>query len=118
MGLSRCSTAGALAPRRARISVRSRFRIRLTAALLGLISSLSDCRRTVTPKKSKPSSRGTICVLSSLKARPLGASHSASLALICSASCLEWHRATRSSAYLISIGEFGMTRPASTPVTL
>ena len=44
-------------------------------------------------------------VLSSLKARPLGASHSASRALTCSASCRVWQRATRSSAYLISTGE-------------
>jgi hypothetical protein len=40
MGLSRAMTACALAPRRDLISVRSRSRIRLTAALAGLISSL------------------------------------------------------------------------------
>ena len=40
IGLSLAITASALAPRRARTSVRSRSRIRLTAALLGLISSL------------------------------------------------------------------------------
>jgi hypothetical protein len=39
-GLSRAMTACTLAPRRDRISARSRSRIRLTAALLGLISSL------------------------------------------------------------------------------
>ena len=38
-------------------------------------------------------------VLSSLKASPLGASHAASRALTCSACCLEWHKATRLSAY-------------------
>ena len=38
-------------------------------------------------------------VLSSLKARPRGASHPASRALTCSACCLEWHKAIRSSAY-------------------
>jgi len=38
-------------------------------------------------------------VLSSLNARPLGASHAASRALTCSASCLEWQETTRSSAY-------------------
>jgi hypothetical protein len=38
-------------------------------------------------------------VLPSLKASPLGASQSASRALTCSASSLEWHKATRSSAY-------------------
>ncbi len=38
-------------------------------------------------------------VLSSLKASPLGVSHAASLALTCPASCLEWQKATRSSAY-------------------
>ncbi len=86
MGLSRLITASALAPRRARISVRSRSRIRLSAALLGLISSLPDCRRTVNPRKSKPSSRETMRVLSSLKTSPLGASHRASRALTCIAS--------------------------------
>ena len=38
-------------------------------------------------------------VLSSLKARPRGASQLASRALTCSASCLVWQNATRSSAY-------------------
>jgi hypothetical protein len=38
-------------------------------------------------------------VLSSLKASPLGASHAASRALTWQASCLEWQKATRSSAY-------------------
>jgi hypothetical protein len=33
------------------------------------------------------------------KARPRGASHAASRALTCSASCLVWQNATRSSAY-------------------
>jgi hypothetical protein len=94
MGLSRISTAGALAPRRARISVRSLSRIRLTAALLGLISSLPRYRRTLNPRKSKPSSRQTTRVLSSLKAKPLGASQPASRALTSSASSLEWHKAT------------------------
>ena len=95
IGLSRLITARALAPRRDRISVRSRSRIRLTAALLGLISSLPWYRRTLNPRKSKPSSRVTTRVLSSLKARPLGASQAASRALTSSASSLEWHKATR-----------------------
>src|SRR6266480_477931 len=95
MGLSRAMTACALAPRRARISVRSRSRIRLTAALAGLISSLPRYRRTVKPRKSKPSSRVTMRVLSSLKASPLGASHAASRALACSACCLDQHITTR-----------------------
>src|SRR5664280_2851742 len=116
MGLSRTSTKAALAPLRARISVRSRSRIRLSAALLGLISSLPACRRTVNPRKSKPSSRVTTRVLSSLKARPLGASHSASRALTCAASSLVWHKATRSSAYLITTGESGTVAPACRPV--
>jgi hypothetical protein len=47
----------------------------------------------------------TTRVLSSLKAKPLGASHAASRALASIASSLEWHKATRSSAYLISTGE-------------
>ncbi len=34
-------------------------------------------------------------VLASLKASPLGASHAASLALTCSACCLEWQHTTR-----------------------
>src|SRR5664279_3260692 len=117
MGLSRAITAVALAPRRARISLRSRSRIRLSAALLGLISSLSDCRRTVNPRKSKPSSRETMRVLSSLKVRPLGASHPASRALTCCASSLVWHKATRSSAYLINTGEPETVSPACVPVT-
>ena len=75
MGLSLLITAVALVPRRDRISVLNRSRIRLTAALLGLISSLPRYRRTLNPRKSKPSSRETIRVFSSLKARPLGASH-------------------------------------------
>jgi len=112
MGLSRASTKAALAPLRARISVRSRSRIRLSAALLGLISSLPACRRTVNPRKSKPSSRVTTRVLSSLKARPLGASHSASRALTCAASSLVWHKATRSSAYLIRTVEPCTASPA------
>jgi hypothetical protein len=92
MGLSRTSTIAALPPRRACSSVRNRSRIRLKAALLGLISNLPDCRRTVNPKKSNPSSRVTMRVLSSLKTRPLGASHAASRALTCSASCREGTR--------------------------
>ena len=40
IGLIVAITAAALLPRSARISVLSRCRIRLTAALLGLISSL------------------------------------------------------------------------------
>ena len=52
-------------------------------------------------------------VLSSLKVSPLGASQPASLALTYSASCLEWHKATRSSAYLISTGEFATVQPAA-----
>ena len=40
IGLSFLITAGALLPRRERSSVRSRSRIRLMAALLGLISGL------------------------------------------------------------------------------
>jgi hypothetical protein len=45
-------TACALAPRRDLISARSRSRIRLTAALAGLISSLPRYRRTVKPGKA------------------------------------------------------------------
>ena len=110
IGLSRLITAWALVPRRDRSSVRSRSRIRLMAALLGLISGLVPYRRTLNPRKSKPSSRVTTRVLSSLKARPLGASQPASRALISSASCREWQSATRSSAYLITVGE-----PAADP---
>src|SRR5450755_706027 len=111
IGLSFLITAGALVPRRDRSSVRNRSRIRLWAALLGLISGLLPYRRTLNPKKSKPSSRVTTCVLSSLNARPLGASHAASRVLICSACCLEWQRARRSSAYLISTGESDRVHP-------
>ena len=51
IGLSRWSTASALAPRRDRISARSRSRIRLTAALLGLISSLPPIAADVEPQE-------------------------------------------------------------------
>ena len=47
MGLSLLITAVTLVPRRDRVSVLSRSRIRLTAALLGLISSLPRYRRTL-----------------------------------------------------------------------
>jgi len=53
MGLNRWITARALTPRRDHISVRSLSRIRLTAALLGRISSLLWYRRTLNPRKSK-----------------------------------------------------------------
>ena len=57
-------------------------------------------------------------VLSSLKTRPLGASHAASRALTCSACSREWHRASASSAYLISTGEPGLAVPALLPVVM
>src|SRR5213592_1745660 len=116
MGLSVLITVGALVPRRDRSSVRSLSRIRLWAALLGLISGLLPYRRTLNPRKSKPSSRVTTRVLSSLNAKPLGASQLASLALTVSASCREWQRATRSSAYLINTGEPIAALPALVPV--
>jgi hypothetical protein len=116
IGLSRLITARAVCPRRARSSVRSRSRIRLMAALLGLISSLPPYRRTLNPRKSKPSVRETTRVLSPLNARPLGASHAASRALTSTACCLVWQRATKSSAYLIRTGEPVMTFPALLPV--
>src|SRR6516165_4068762 len=115
MGLSRAMTACALVPRRDRSSARSRSRIRLTAALPGLISSLPRYWRILNPRKSKPWSRVTMRVLSSLKARPLGASRLASRALTCSASCLVWQTAARSSAYLISTGEPGTAKAAALP---
>jgi hypothetical protein len=55
-------------------------------------------------------------VLSSLKARPRGVSHAASRALTCSARYLEWHKATRSSAYLTSTGEPAAACTASVPL--
>ena len=61
-------------------------------------------RRHRAPARPNPSSRVTTRVLSSLNARPLGASHVASLALTCSASCRVWQRQTRSSAYLTRTG--------------
>ena len=94
IGLSFLITVGALLPRRERSSVRSLSRIRLIAALLGLISGLVPYRRTLNPRKSKPSLRQRTRVLSSLKARPLGASQRASRALTSSASCLVWQRTT------------------------
>jgi len=56
-------------------------------------------RRTLNPRKSNPADRCTILVLSSLKTKPRGASHSARRALICSACRREWQSATKSSAY-------------------
>src|ERR1035437_171732 len=116
MGLRRLITAGALAPRRDRSSVASRFRIRLTAALLGLISSLPWYRRALNPKKPKPSARVPTVALSPPRAGPLGDRHAASRALTSIASCLEWQRATRSSAYLITVGQPAITTPAYLPV--
>lgn len=54
IGLSRMSTIWALWPRSARISVVSRARIRFTAALLGLISSLLAVAADVEPQKIHP----------------------------------------------------------------
>ncbi len=86
IGLSLAITTSALAPRRALVWVLSRSRTRRMAALLGLVSSLPRNRRMVNPRKSQPSSaRWTTRVLSSLKTRPLGASHAASRASACSA---------------------------------
>ena len=89
--------AAALAPRRARNSVRSRSRIRWMAAFDGLISSLPLYRLMLKPRKSYPSSMWTSRVFSSLKVRPLGASHPASCALTCSACRLVWQQTTKSS---------------------
>src|ERR1700683_5329777 len=116
IGFRRLITTWALVPRRDHSSAASRFRIRLTAALLGVISSLPAYRRKVQPRESEPTTRVTTRVLSSLKARPLGASHAASRALTSSASCLEWQSATKSSAYLITIGQPAITTPADLPV--
>ena len=86
IGLSLAITASALAPRRAFTSVDNRFRIRRTASLLGLVSSFPfGKRRMENPRKSTPKERCVIWVLSSLKTKPLGANHSASRALTCSA---------------------------------
>ena len=62
-------------------------------------------RRHRAPARPNPSSSETTLVLSSLKARPLGASHAAKRALTSSASCLVWQCTTKSSAYLISTGD-------------
>ena len=50
-------------------------------------------------------------VLSSLKAKPRGASHAASCALTWAACCWLWQSATMSSAYLISTGEPALVSP-------
>src|SRR6266542_5408589 len=68
------------------------------------------------PRKSQPSSRCTMRVLSSLKTNPRGASHAASRALTCCACSREWHRASRSSAYLTKTGESGLAVPALLPL--
>ena len=67
-----CATPGS------RAAGARRSRTRLTGASDGLIRSLPPGARTPDPRKSKPSSRRTVLVVSSLKARPLSASHSAS----------------------------------------
>src|SRR4051812_48831090 len=54
MGVSTARTAAALDPRSARISVRSRSRIRWIAATDGLISITAPYRRTLNPRKSNP----------------------------------------------------------------
>jgi hypothetical protein len=118
MGVSAARTAAALDPRSARISVRSRSRIRWIAATDGLISNTAPYRRTLNPRKSNPVDRGTIVVLSSLKTKPRGASHSARLALTCSACRWEWQSAIISSAYLITTGEPTLMSPALRPAVM
>jgi len=54
-------------------------------------------------------------VLSSLKASPRGASHSASRALTRSACSWLWQSTVTSSAYLIATGEPGLVSPACAP---
>jgi len=56
--------------------------------------------------------------LSSLKARPLGASHFASRALTCSACSWLWQSTTTSSAYLTATGDPGLVSPARMPEVL
>ena len=99
-------TASALAPRRARISVASRFRIRLIAAVARFDQQLAVAvAADGEPQEVEPVvDRCTIRVLSSLKARPRGASHSASRALTCSACSGSDSTPSRSSAYLTSTG--------------
>ena len=62
----------------------------------------------VEPQEIEPLTEVHDLVLSSLKTRPLGASHSASRALTCSACSWLWQSTTRSSAYLTRIGEPGI----------
>ena len=73
-------------------------------------------RRHRAPARPDPSASKTTRVLSSLNARPLGASHAASRALTSSASCRVWQWQTKSSAYLISTGESFIVLPALVPV--
>ena len=70
-------------------------------------------RLRVAPRKSKPSSRWTTRVFSSLKASPRAASHGTSRALASSACSRLSHKATRSSAYLTSTGVPGTADSAS-----
>ena len=70
-------------------------------------------RRHRAPARPDPSLSDTTCVLSSLKARPLGVSHAASRALTSSASCRVWQCTTKSSAYLISTGEPFLAYPSA-----
>ena len=59
--------------------------------------------------------RWTIRVLSSLKARPRGASHSASRALTWAACSWLWQSTTTSSAYLMAAGDARLVSPARMP---
>ena len=79
IGLSLRDHRVGVGPRRALTSVRSRFRIRLTAVLARLDQQLAVVAADVEPQEVDSPGRGaTIRVLSSLKTSPLGASHSAS----------------------------------------
>src|SRR6185437_15163869 len=73
----------------------------------GFDDQLAVIPAAVNPRKSNPSPRWTILVFSSLKERPLGASHAASFALTCSASCLERLAGRRPCRGRAQIARFG-----------
>src|SRR5664279_2689867 len=73
MGLSRTSTSAALAPRRARISVRSRSRIRLSAALFHPVESNVEEQRADRPAlRSSLLGRGEPTFLDHARLEPVG----------------------------------------------
>src|SRR6266540_3674737 len=111
MGDRRWMTAWTFTPVRLCHSCRSRSRIFWMDALLGLMNSLAPAfavavayRRTLKPKKSKPSVRWTIRVFSSERVRPRGANQALSSVIVCSASACVVQKTTYQSETALAAG--------------